>query len=460
MLAPLRAQVTRIVLDARAAHESFPELKRDPEALKRWLVDARRAQIALGLTVVLGLWAVPPMLEMAVGWVFPSSTQSSGFMGLSNRTVQNPMAEPIVLVLTLAFWAAGLAGTAALLWADIPRALGRVASGARTDEKGADDQGPAATDATVMLTGPDSEKASELGATMETMVQAPGSVPAGVSTASTSSGAALSSLTDRYTIRRQLGEGGMGQVFLAEDTRLGREVALKKLPPELVAHEAMRERFRREARALAQLNHPHVVQLFDFLEEPDAMWMVMEVVSGGDLEEKMEAQRLPLSDVVRLGKQAALALGAAHERGIVHRDFKPANVMLSEAGEAKVTDFGIAKLEAASAQTDTKLTQAGTVMGTPTYMSPEQARGEEVGPPSDLYSLGATLYEMASGHPIFEGTLTQVVAAHITDTPQSFEERGVEAPAGLEELIFGMLNKAPGERPSVEDVVAKLSELA
>jgi serine/threonine-protein kinase len=237
-------------------------------------------------------------------------------------------------------------------------------------------------------------------------------------------------------------------------------VALKKLPPELVAHEAMRERFRREARALAQLNHAHVVQLYDFLEEAGGMWMVMEVVSGGDLEQRMETERLPLPEICRLGCQVAAALGAAHERGIVHRDFKPANVMLTEAGDAKVTDFGIAKLEGMSAQTDTKLTQAGTVMGTPTYMSPEQARGTDVGAPSDVYSLGATLYEMITGAPLFEGSLTQVVAAHITDAPRPFAQHETQAPEEVERLVLSMLAKEAEARPTILEVVKTLQSAA
>jgi serine/threonine-protein kinase len=156
----------------------------------------------------------------------------------------------------------------------------------------------------------------------------------------------------------------------------------------------------------------------------------------------------------------AAALAAAHERGLVHRDFKPANVMLTESGDAKVTDFGIAQLEAASAAADTKLTQAGTVMGTPTYMSPEQARGDQVGASSDVYALGATFYEMLCGEPVFTGTLTQVLAAHITQTPDPLSSRGVELPEEVEGLVQRMLLKEPNERPSLSDVLAGLDSVS
>lgn len=481
MLDNVRATAIRRFEEARSAHGQLPELVQLGQ-VPVWLKSARRAQVALAVALVVGLWVMPWLRDGLIELVFPAETQSSGFLGLSRSQVEHPAAAPVRIVLTVLYWGASLAWVVYLLWVDIPAALRRARAGAAATEAsgswGANvlDSDTLGTEATILPESREAPPASGVGtrpqaldATVlpgETAAAAPPRAPS----SSASPGAASQPtardiqpgehLADRYRITRQLGEGGMGQVFLAEDETLGRQVALKKLPAELLGREEIRERFRREARALAQLNHPHVVQLFDFLDRSDGLWMIMEVVSGGDLEQRMEGEQLSLAEACRLGAQVARALEAAHARGVVHRDFKPANVMLTEQGDAKVTDFGIAKLEADSQAVDTKLTQAGTLMGTPTYMSPEQARGTDVGPATDVYSLGATLYEMITGAPLFEGTLTQVIAAHITERPLEFEEREIEAPAGLQKLVFGMLEKEPADRPPLPEVVATLERQA
>lgn len=443
----------------QAAHARLPELGRIPGGITEWLKGARRAQILLGLTLVLGIWVVPPLIETILEALLPSSTTSSGFLGMSKRTVSHPLSGPLSAILVGAFFLVGLSATIVTLWKAIPTTLQRLTH-ENADALGQTLPPPAAFPSSA-------SSAATTAATLVASSAGQATADRGHSGATVeSSGATPPRLSGRYAVQRQLGEGGMGQVFLAEDTTLGRLVALKKLPPELVANEAMRERFRREARALAQLNHVHVVQLFDFLDlstsasEDQGMWMVMEVVSGGDLEDRLKGGRIELSEVCRLGRQMAAALAAAHERGIVHRDFKPANVMLTESGDAKVADFGIAQLEAASAGVDTKLTQAGTVMGTPTYMSPEQARGDQVGAPSDVYALGAALYEMVCGEPVFSGTLTQVLAAHITRPPDPLASRGVEVPQRMEELVQEMLSKEPNDRPTLREIIDTLDSVS
>jgi serine/threonine protein kinase len=205
---------------------------------------------------------------------------------------------------------------------------------------------------------------------------------------------------DRYTLVELLGDGGMAEVYLAHDNSLDRRVALKVLRERYADDEEFVERFRREALNAAALNHPGIVQVYDRGRTEDgAFYMAMEYVPGGTLKERMKAEgSLDPHEAADLASQVAEALAVAHERGIVHRDVKPQNVLLAASGEAKVSDFGIAR--AASSET---MTQTNAVLGTLAYMSPEQVRGERVGPASDLYSLGVLLYEMLTGELPYRG---------------------------------------------------------
>src|ERR687890_1634564 len=201
-------------------------------------------------------------------------------------------------------------------------------------------------------------------------------------------------LDNRYDVGRTLGSGGMGEVFLARDRVLGRDVALKVLRTQFAGDSEFAERFKREARSAASLSHPNIVQVYDRGETQDgASYIAMEYVPGGTLKEQIE-RRGPFGDreTAVVGAQIADALEAAHEQGMIHRDIKPPNVLVTASGNLKVTDFGIAR--AASAVTNTA---SGAIFGTAGYISPEQAMGEPVGPASDLYSLGVILYELLTG---------------------------------------------------------------
>ena len=212
-----------------------------------------------------------------------------------------------------------------------------------------------------------------------------------------------------YEILGPLGAGGMGEVYRARDARLGREVALKRLRPEFAASEDRRKRFEREARAASALNHPHIVSVFDIGDEGGALYIAMELVEGRTLRELVTEEPLPLRKLLDVAVQAASALARAHEGGIVHRDLKPENLMLSRDGYLKILDFGLAKLvEASPSGSGSELvtavsgTQAGSVLGTVGYMSPEQAAGRAVDFRSDQFSLGTILYELAAGRKPFE----------------------------------------------------------
>jgi len=261
----------------------------------------------------------------------------------------------------------------------------------------------------------------------------------------------------RYELHRRLGRGGMAEVFLARDQLLDRPVAVKVLFPEFATDPSFVERFRREATAAANLNHPNIVGVYDWGEADNTYFIVMEYIDGRTLGEILRAEGpLHPDRVADVGADVAAALGFAHRNGVVHRDVKPGNVILTTAGIVKVADFGIAR-----AMTDTaedNLTQVGTVMGTAAYFSPEQARGDAVDPRSDIYSLGCVLYELLVGRPPFAGDSPVGIAyKHVHEPPQPPRQIDSSVPVALEAIVLKCLAKNPANRyPSAEDLRADL----
>jgi len=255
-----------------------------------------------------------------------------------------------------------------------------------------------------------------------------------------------------YRILGKLGAGGMGVVYRAEDLKLGRTVALKFLPcPIGEMPEAMLQRFEREARAASALNHPHICTIHgleDFAGQPA---IVMELVEGDTLAARLERGALPLDEALALAIQIAGALAEAHRKGVVHRDLKPANIMLTRSG-AKVLDFGLAKMERAAAPQEATVTMAGTVLGTPHYMSPEQAQGNETDARSDIFSFGVVLHEMVTGRRAFDGASAASVMAAILE-----REPPALVPASLDRVVSRCLKKDPDERwQSAQDLIPPL----
>ena len=261
-------------------------------------------------------------------------------------------------------------------------------------------------------------------------------------------------IKERYEIVEILGEGGMAFVYKAKDKQLQRNVAIKTLKPNYVNQEKFVDRFRREAQTAANLNHPNIVQIFDWGIE-DEPYFVMEYIEGNTLTSIITGNKtVGLNDILYIGSQVANGLKEAHKHGLVHRDIKPGNIMITQDGKVKVTDFGIVSLQ----NEESDITKTGAVLGTASYISPEQAQGKPVSFESDLYSLGTVLYELIAGNPPFTGDSPIATATkHLTDKPEKLSNYRKDIPKALENAILKLLEKRPSDRfKSAEDLRALL----
>jgi formylglycine-generating enzyme required for sulfatase activity/predicted Ser/Thr protein kinase len=266
-----------------------------------------------------------------------------------------------------------------------------------------------------------------------------------------------------YKIEQLIGQGGMGVVYRALDTRLGRVVAVKVIAAAAAGDRDRRDRFLKEARAASALNHPNIVTIHEVDHADGIDFLVMELVGGRPLNELIPRGGLPIDRALELAEQIAGALAAAHAAGIVHRDVKPANIVIADGGQAKMLDFGLAKPLAAAAPADAATmgvapaTEFGIVVGTVAYMSPEQAQGKPIGDRSDIFSFGAVLYEMLAGRKPFTGDSSIVtVASILTQTPAPVGSARSDVPAALEALVTACLEKTPARRPSAREVADRL----
>ena len=274
-----------------------------------------------------------------------------------------------------------------------------------------------------------------------------------------------------YRILELLGSGGRGDVYLAEDTRLGRKVAIKILPPEFAGDAARMARFEQEARTTSALNHPGICTLHDIGTHEGRTFLVMEVLEGETLQQAIGGNPLPIDRLLTIAIQVADALGEAHRKGVLHRDLKSANIFVTDADRAKILDFGLAKLTATveaghmssmpTSAPEGQRTRDGATPGTVAYMSPEQARGQTLDARSDLFSLGVVLYEMATGRVPFEGPTEAVVFDQIFNhDPPAVIEINPRLPTGLVRLIGTTLRKDPADRlASAAEIKEQLEEI-
>ena len=256
-----------------------------------------------------------------------------------------------------------------------------------------------------------------------------------------------------YRVLKQLGQGGMGAVYLGLDERLGRKLALKVMLPQYAANAAAKERFLREARAAAQITHDNVVTVYEADERDGLPYIAMQFLQGYPLDEFLKKKGNPsVPQILRIGRETAAGLAAAHRIGLVHRDIKPGNLWLEAPnGRVKVLDFGLARPVDAEAE----LTKSGAIVGTPAYMSPEQGRGQKVDGRTDLFSLGALLYRLCTGRLPFEGAnVMAILTALATDEPRPVREWNPNVPPALADLIHQLLAKKRADRPQTADEVA------
>jgi serine/threonine protein kinase len=254
-----------------------------------------------------------------------------------------------------------------------------------------------------------------------------------------------------FRLLEVIGQGGMGVVYRAEDSRLGRHVAVKVMKPESAADPELRERFLREARSQAAIEHDHVAPVFAADEDQGVPFLVMPLLRGETLASRLARGKLPLAEAMRIGRETALGVAAAHRRGLIHRDIKPGNIWLEENGRARLMDFGLARELLSPSGT----TQSGAMIGTPLYMAPEQTRGEPIDERADLFSLGCVLYELAGGVRPFAAGDVQSVLERVRDSePTPLRELDASIPPRLETLIGEMLSKDPSRRPASAQHVA------
>ena len=263
-----------------------------------------------------------------------------------------------------------------------------------------------------------------------------------------------------FEIVKIIGRGGMGVVYLANDTKLKRSVAVKSIPAALTGDSTARMRFRREAELLASLNHPNIAVIHEIVEEEKSGYLILEHVEGKTLTERIAHEPLKLEEALSIGRQVAEAISAAHKKGVIHRDLKPGNIKITSDGQVKVLDFGLAKATVTEGGSSEVIdTQAGHIIGTPAYMSPEQARGQPIDKRSDIWSFGCVLYEMLTGKVLFEGETASDILANILKTEPDFQPLPAGTPANIRVLLRRCLQKDPSQRlHDIADARIEISE--
>jgi len=466
------SQTQQFVSEVRQHSQQIPVMWRKPLVFRHWLLSAHGAQIISLLLLLLVAFAIIPLIDRVLSEIFSPVTRKVLF-GLITTEKENPYIETVQ---TIAFWIIWIFTTllcAVLFLRHIPSTFEHAQTVVQQKITQADQLISTRASESILLYSA-AQKWSigeQSDATLITKLQSINAPPysAGENTPvpiteavetvilpATIPPADNAIIAERYRIGELLGSGAMGNVYSAEDTLLKRSVALKQLSPQLSGNEDIIARFRQEALALARLSHHNIVQVYDFIEGEGFFWIVIERVTGGELEDRLQApEAIEQQAALRLTLQMAEALAYAHKQGVIHRDFKPANVLLSSNGDVKITDFGIAKLAQSSLHT-----QLNTVMGTPSHMSPEQANGDDTDQRTDIYALGIILYQLLCAELPFKGDTKSVIAQHLTRKPASLSKTYKNISVELNEIVQKMLEKEPEKRfQSMSELIKQIRKL-
>jgi len=464
---------TRYLTMFRSAQQLAPAMFRKPALIRHWLLRAHWAQLVLVIFLLSLPSLIPGMIDSVIEQLSPSST-SQKLVRLVDGLLRQHELSTSQTTTRIILWSSATLVVLVLFWLHIPRAAKRAQDLALRREHEADrlrntdpNQSLLMYQSALSLTLDASlenslqTKIADIRGTSQQQAGPPPSVPvnsdATVLVAANAAGnTELQPLVaERYRIDGPLGQGAMGLVHRAHDIVLDRDIALKQLAPQLVMDAQFVDRFKQEALALAKLSHPNIVQIYDYIEGTDALgkkqvWIAMELIKGDELAAHLKPKTaLPTAKCIQLALQMSQAMAYAHDQGIVHRDFKPANVLVTADGTTKIMDFGLAKIAQSAVRT-----QAGTVMGSPAFMSPEQAAGKNSDARADIYALGVTLYLMCSGKLPFTGDAQAMLAQHLSQTPPPPQDTNAELSDELNQLILDMLAKSPDDRPQTMGEVA------
>jgi hypothetical protein len=469
----------------RSVREALPGARRavaKPVLTGYLLMTAHRVQITLALLLIFLIFFAPGIVDKITGTLFPPETSKKIF-GLIKTRQANPMkgSEDVFVMITL--WVVSIGSVFLQFLLYIPKGSSRADVLAGKLVRKADESTDQAQRLRLLKFAHkmtiDDRLESEIESSLQKVEIPDGAIdsedmtfadktmnPAlgkNISTGNSqqplrgnSSPSAAIGPQGRYKLGSEVGKGAMGVVYQGCDNVLEREIAVKQLANVSSGDEAYAARFRCEAKTLARLIHPNIVQVYDLIMDRGHLWMALEYVEGGNLSSYLKQKGfLSVEEASRILIPVARGLAHAHNQGIVHRDLKPANILLTGDHVPKISDFGIAKISQSS-----ELTQVGSVLGSPAYMSPEQCGGGSVDFRTDIYALGITLYKLLTGKVPFEGDTSTVMARHIFEQPPSLSEIDDGIPSDVEKLISRMLAKSPDDRPScMNSVVGLLSSL-
>lgn len=478
LLAILKRRKDSLKASTASASLLVPAVAKKPSVIWRWIVASYWFYISILIAVILMTTAVPSVVDATLAEIYPQ-IETKKLFGLIVQKSNDPRIMQQRQIILGILWVVSIGLSAYVLLLSLPGAVRKAGIKARQKENQADKLVKVKPSESILLYNKalkltvDQNLESMLTSKIDTLdnvmktghfdqvspsppeIQKPqrtGTIMLPKEDVSDHSKQGNTIGPDgRYRIEKEIGRGAMGIVFLAKDQLLLRDVALKKLTSGVNQNQNIVTRFQQEARALAQLSHPNIIQIYDFVHEKDQYWIAMEHVEGKDLGSLTEeSENYPVNDYLRICILVAKAMDYAHNRGVVHRDFKPSNVLVTMEGEPKVMDFGLAKLSHSSIATI-----EGSLLGSPAYMSPEQAKGETADARSDIYAMGVTLFQLITGELPFEGDLKSVITQKIAGRQPSVELLENKVPTDLVQIIKKMTATDPDDRPATMKTVSE-----